>query len=262
MSKSFYKKFLVVALVLVVVIAASGFSGGFIQNFVYKIIQKPGGYVTDRLLHVSKFSSKFLESRAVIEENARLREENNSIRGLAAEAEALKRENKFLRNELGVAKRLNSPLLLAQIFNIQRSGPSSTALINMGAADGVEKFLPVITAGNILVGVIGQVFKESSLVLLLDDPRVKISGRVQGSSVLTEVRGELQDNLKLGLVSNEDEINEGDSIVTSGLDGLPEALLVARVTGVDSPSGALFKNVTARPFFDPSLGSSLFVILR
>ena len=211
------------------------------------------------------FKERLLASDAkkrLIDENARIKEENNVLRGKLAQLENLKRENQFLRNELGVARRLDAELMIAQIFNIQRGVLSSTALINRGAENGVKKTMPLIAAGNILIGVVDRVFDNSATVLLIDDPRVKISGRVQDSRILVDALGKLQNKLALNLVAVGDEVKEGDTVVTSGLDGLPEALLVARVTKVETPSGALFKTVTAQPLFDPSLGSSLFVILK
>ena len=122
--------------------------------------------------------------------------------------------------------------------------------------------MPLIAAGNILVGVVDQVFDNSATVLLLDDPRVKISGRIKDSRTLISTEGNLQNRLRLKLVAADDDINEGDIVVTSGLDGLPEALPIAKVIEIGASSGALFKDVAAQPLFDLSLGSNLFVIIK
>jgi len=191
-----------------------------------------------------------------------LKKENNILLGHVAELESLERENDFLRNELKVAPRLGSQLLIVEIFSVQRNGLYSTALINKGKADGIEKSMAVITSGNILVGAISEVFDNSALVLLVDDPRSIISIRFQGSNILAEARGDLQNGLKINEVTYQEEIKEGDMIVTSGLDGLKESLLVGRVSKVKPGSGGLFREVVAKPLFDLSLGSDLFVILK
>lgn len=263
MVRNFYKRFLIIlAVVAGVVFLNKYFLNDFLQNFVYKAVKKPGVFLTENLLRFSKYSQVFLRTKQTADEDARLREENNILRGQTAEVDNLKRENRFLRDELGVAKRLEAPLLLVQLLGIQRNAAASTALINKGSKDGIKKSMAVIMAGNVLAGIVNQVFDDSSSILLLDDPRVKISGRVQESQILVSIRGSLQNRLNLELVSNSEEIKEGDSVVSSGLDGLPESLLIAKVSKVESPGGALFKSVTAQPFFDPSLGSSLFVILK
>lgn len=263
MARGFYKKYLVVVVIVAGIIFLNNYLlGNFLQGAFYKIIIKPEIFV-NRNLHVfSKFSLGFLKTQELVDQNAKIKEENNILRGELAQLENLKRENQFLRNELGLAKRLNSQLMIVQIFNIQRGALTSTALINKGLLDGINKSMPLIATGNILVGVIDRVFNDSASVLLIDDPRVKVNGRIQESHILVNTKGGLQNQLSLDLVATGDEINEGDTVVTSGLDGLPESLLVAKITGVKTPSGALFKTVTAQPFFDPSLSSSLFVILK
>jgi rod shape-determining protein MreC len=112
------------------------------------------------------------------------------------------------------------------------------------------------------VGVVNEVFDNSAFILLLDDPRSTVSVRFQGSNVLAEARGDLQNNLKINEVTYKEEIKEGDMIVTSGLDGLKESLLVGRVSEVKPGSGGLFRKVAAKPMFDLSLGSELFVVLK
>lgn len=262
MTPNFYKKYLIIIIVVLIVIFLNHFLlGNFLQNNLYRIVVKPGIYLSKKLPVLSKFSGGFLKTQNLIDENTRIMEENNLLRGGLAELENLRRENKFLRDELNVAGRLDAKLLMAQIFNIQRSALASTALINVGAVDGVKKNMPLIAAGNIMVGIVDQVFERSSSVILLDDTRIKISGRIQDSSVLVDAVGRSWNEMAMNLATLNDEVAEGATVVTSGLDGLPEALLIAKITKVETPSGALFKNITARPFFDPSLGSNLFVII-
>ncbi len=263
MAKNFYKKYFIIALFVLAVFFLNNYLlNNFLQGFFYKVISKSGVVVNNNLLNWSRFSGGFLKTKNLVEEDARLKEENDLLRGQLAELESTKRENQFLRNELGVSGRLDSQLLIAQIFNIQRGALSSTIMINKGARDGVKRTTPLIAAGNVLVGIVDQVFDSQSLVLLLDDPRVKISGRVQGANTTASVSGKLQNQLSLNLVATSEDIKEGDTIVSSGLDGLPEALPIATVTKVESSGGALFKTITAKPIFDLSLGSSLFVILK
>lgn len=262
-GRHFYKKYFIIVIIILGIIFLNNYLlDNFLQEALHKGIVKSGIFINKNLSILSKFSNGFFKTQELIDENARTKEENNTLRGELAQLENLKRENQFLRNELGVAKRLNLQLMIAQIFNIQRGALTSTALINRGAKDGIDKSMPLIAAGNIVIGVIDQVFENSASVLLIDDPRVKISGRVQESRTLVNTRGRLQNQLNLDLAAASDEINEGDTVVTSGFDGLPESLLVAKVTRVEIMSGALFKIVTAQPLFDLSLGSSLFVILK
>lgn len=239
----------------------SYFLGNFFQNLFYRISDKPGQFLTARLQRFSRYARGFLNAKEIIQNNAKLKEENETLLGRTAELENLKRENQFLRTELGVSKKLNSKLLLARIFNIQKTPLSSTILINKGRLDGVKKSMAVITAGNIMAGIVDQVFDNTSRILSLDDPRAKINARIQESNMLVSTAGKLGGNLMLELITNQEDVKESDLVITSGLDGLPESLPMAKITKIESGKGNLFKKVEAKAIFDPSLGSDLFVIL-
>jgi rod shape-determining protein MreC len=261
--KKFLSKLLIIAVVLFGVIFFNNrVLGNFIQNVFYKISAKPGQFLTSKLQIFARYSAGFLNTKSIIANNAKLKNENEALLGQMAELETLQRENQFLRGQLGVAKNLNLKILLARIFNIQKSAQSSTILINKGKADGVKKSMAVITSGNILVGIVDQVFDTTSRILIIDDPRAKINGRIQGSNTLVSTSGGLGGNLVLDLITNQEDVKEGDIIVTNGLDGLPQSLPMAKVTKVEITGGSLFKKVQAKAIFDSALGSDLFVILN
>ncbi|MEK7151248.1 MAG: rod shape-determining protein MreC [Patescibacteria group bacterium] len=262
MVRNFYKKYLIIVGVVGGIIILNNFLlGNFFRNTFYKIIFNPAVFISKKLPGVANFSSRFLKTQRLVDENLQIREENNILLGELSQLENLKRENKFLRDELGVSRKINEELLLARIFNIRRDALTATAVINKGQKDGIRKSFLVIATGNIVVGLIDQVFENYSSVLLLDDPRTKISGRIQNSNVLVNVFGKLHNELSLGLVTAGDKIEDGSTIVTSGLDGLPEAMPIAKVIKIETQAGALFKAVTASPLFDQSLGSNLFVVI-
>ena len=262
MRKNLRKILLTVFIVIGVIFLNNYVLDNFLQNEFYRAVSKPGIFLSEALGKISKYSASFFNRGAVVRENDELKKENDILLGHIAELEGLKRENDFLRNELKVAPRLDSRLLIVEIFSVQKNGLFSTALINKGKADGAEKSMAVITSGNILAGAISEVFDNSALVLLINDPRSAVSVRFQGSNIIAEAKGDLQNGLKINEVTYQEEIKEGDMIVTSGLDGLKESLLVGRVSGVKSGSGGLFREVIAKPLFDLSLGSDLFVILK
>ncbi len=263
MDRKFYKLSLGVLLVIIgLVFINSYFLESPLQNFFYKSTNKTDSFFSSKIFSFARYSSWFLDTKALINENSNLNQQKNVFLGQIAELDALKKENQFLRNELGLSKSLGAKLLLAQIFNVQRGAATSTALINKGSDDGVKKDFAVVASGNVLVGIVKEVFDKSALIILTDDPRVKISAKIQGSSTLVNTRGTLRDSLTLDLVANGDNIKEGDLVVTSGLDVLPESLPIAQITKVESANGALFKKVNAKPLFDLGLGSNLFVLIK
>lgn len=263
MQAKFYKKFFIaVFAVLAIVLLNSFLLNNFLQNLVYGAAAKPGAFLMDEFASLPGLARVFWRARDVVAENIRLKRDNLELLGKSAAIDALERENDLLRSQLQVLKKQKPQLLLAKIFSIEHTPLSSIAFINKGSAEGVKKAMPVIAGGNVLVGVVDQVFEKTSTVLLVDDPKVKISVRTQGTGVLAETKGELSGNFSLGMITNKDDVKEGDIVVTSGLDGMAEALLVGRLEKVGINGGDLFKKVTARSMFDPSLGSGLFVVIN
>ncbi len=262
MRRQPFIKILIIIVAIVCVIFLNNFIfGNFFQDLFYRVMNKPLAFIKDSSAGLSNYYSFFLKARKISEENLRLKEENNKLRGNAAEIDSLERENNVLRAELGVAARINSPLLLADIFSIQKTSLASVVLINKGKRDGVKKNLPVIASGNVLVGIVQEVFDGSSLVSLVDDPRTQVSVRVQGLNVIGNTAGELGGKMALDLITNKEEVKENDLLVTNGLDGLPESLLVGRIDNIQPSAAGLFQKIQTRGIFDMSAGSKIFVIL-
>jgi rod shape-determining protein MreC len=263
MKNNFIKRILFSFFIIVILVLVNTLLlHNFFQNLVYKEFTSVGGIFTRKVLLFSRLSAGFINTKATIQKNAELTVENELLRSQLAELESLQKENGLLRTELNVAAKIRSPLILAQIFSVQKSAVSSTIMINTGSANGIKKGDAVISSGNVLAGIVDQVFKNTALVLLTDDPRVKISARIEDSNILAGTRGSLLGNMVLESVANTDDVKENETVVTSGLDGLPEALLIGRLTKIESPTGQLFKTVTAHMLFDLGLGPNLFVILK
>ncbi len=123
---------------------------------------------------------------------------------------------------------------------------SSTITINKGSDDGIEKDMAVVAEDGV-VGRVQAVLPGTAKVILLTDPGSTLAVRVQRNREEGLLEG------KLGLcalkyVSFYADIQEGDLLVTSGLDGLfPKGLPVATVLRVTKHEASAFQTVTARP---------------
>ncbi|WP_161794772.1 rod shape-determining protein MreC [Desulfonatronum thioautotrophicum] len=135
-----------------------------------------------------------------------------------------------------------------------RFGPHAlveSLLVDKGTRAGVGVDTPVITP----VGIVGRVMRTSprlSNVLLVTDPnsRVAIMGRNHRTQGILVGQGP-QRNLQMQYVPLNDLLEEGEILVTSGMDGIfPKGLPVARVTRIERPSTSLFQEVEAVPLVD------------
>jgi rod shape-determining protein MreC len=166
-----------------------------------------------------------------------------------------------LRNLLDFQKTVPSKLIAAEIIGKDPSPWIKTAVIDRGRADGVVKGLPVVVPE----GIAGQVVEASrrySKVLMIIDQNSAVDAIVQRNRARGIIKGESTDRFLLKYALRKHKIRPGDTIVSSGLDGVfPKGLLVGRVLSAISKSAGIFQEVTVKPFVDFEKLEEVFVIL-
>lgn len=179
-------------------------------------------------------------------ENRRLKQELQRLRLENQIANELLAENDRLRAALGFLKLSPPQSVVAQVIGKESSPSSATFTLNRGTAGGVEKSLAVITPDGI-VGKVQAALAGTAKVTLITDPGSTVAVRVYRNREEGLLEGKL-DRLALKYVSYYLDIQEGDVLVTSGLDGIyPRDLPVAVVTSVRKHEAKSFQTVFARP---------------
>lgn len=147
-----------------------------------------------------------------------------------------------------------------------RFGPHAlveSLLVDKGTRVGVARDTPVITP----LGVVGRVVRSSpnlSNVLLITDPnsRVAIMGRDHRTQGILVGQGP-QRVLQMQYVPLNDLLEDGEILVTSGMDGIfPKGLPVARVVSIERPSASLFQVVEASPLVDLRNVEEVFLVVN
>ena len=180
-------------------------------------------------------------------ENARLQEIITRYVSTTATLESLQAENDVLKKTAGLATRLKRHLLPTGIFDISLASDGYHALINKGDTSGVVVGQTVISPTGELVGKVVAIFPTSSQILLLTDPAFSVAGRVLGGQTSGIVHGALADGMSFELVTQADNISEGDVVVTTGDDLIPAGLVIGIVRRVDNNDTQLFKKVNINP---------------
>lgn len=155
-------------------------------------------------------------------------------------------ENERLRELLGFKKLEPLSTALAQVIAKDSSPSSRTLTLNKGTNDGLADYLAVITSAGV-IGRVQAVLPGTTKVMLLTDPGSTIAVRVQRNREEGLLEGKL-DRCALKYVSYYADIQAGDLLVTSGLDGIfPKGLPVATVTKVFKHEANAFQTVYAKP---------------
>ncbi len=196
--------------------------------------------------------------------------EQNQV--LQLEIAHLSEENLQLREALVAGGRLERiaemrddfevPMLPAELVGSDVSPYFHSVLLDRGRSDGVRSGMPVISESG-LVGLVVATSSQASKTLLLLDRLIAIDGTVQRSRARGIVRGRGDDPPLFEFVARGGDIEPGDLLITSGLDGVyPKGLLIGTVTDVEEPGARLLRTARLEPAVDFGRLEQAFVMLR
>jgi len=144
-------------------------------------------------------------------------------------------ENAHLRRLMEGKQQLPVQSQMAEILYDARDPSTRRIVINRGSRDDVSLGLPVIDHAGV-VGQVTRVFPFTAEVTLLTDKDQAIPVQVLRSGLRSIVYGRGNTGLlDLRFVAQDADIQVGDILITSGLDGMyPAGLAVAKVVQVES----------------------------
>lgn len=193
-------------------------------------------------------------------ENERLRKrivELEMERNRFFEAEAT---NQQLRQLLDFRSQLPSASMTASIIANSASAWFQSCSIDKGSADGVRKGMSVVTPLGV-VGRVVDVAARSAKVLLLTDANSGIDVMVQRTRARGIVSGSLENGTVLKYVKRTEDIQVGDRLITSGLDGVfLKGLMVGTVSKVRKQNLGLFQTIEVMPAISPARVEIVLVV--
>lgn len=180
-------------------------------------------------------------------ENAELRARQLGQANLLLRQAHLDDENRRLRALLGMQERLEAPAQAAEILYAARDPFSRRIVINRGMTHGLETGQAVIDD----LGVVGQVtraFPLASEVTLLTDKNQAIPIQIARNGLRAVLAGAGSGTMELKYLPANADVQPGDTLVTSGLDGiyLP-GLPVGRVISIDRDNSFAFARIECAP---------------
>ena len=120
--------------------------------------------------------------------------------------------------------------------------------INVGENRGIAKDMPGIIGEGLLVGRVTEIGLNTATILLLSDRQSVVNAIVQDTRASGIVRGRHGLELLMDSIPQNEEIVNGQSIVTSGLGGgFPSGLLIVEIKEVHESSNELFKEARLLP---------------
>ncbi len=206
----------------------------------------------------------FLDLRHVRRENLGLRQRVLELEDQLGARTELAGQNERLKDLVHFADSAPLKTVAAAVTgdNLAPAALSRVVRIGVGMNAGVRRGMAVLSAGA-AVGRVQQAYRSFSDVQLLVDPASAVAVRVERSRARANVVGTGNDRrAKLEYALRSDDIEDGDSLVTSGTDGVfPPGLLVGKVSEVQRKTSATFLRAQVVPAVAPRNLEEVLVVL-
>jgi rod shape-determining protein MreC len=174
--------------------------------------------------------------RSTAAENDRLKEELSKARLELQNVHQTWVENERLKNLLNLKEETGYDQVTARVIARDSSIWFNTVTINRGSSNGIALNMPVVTGGGIVGRVIAVSPWTAQIMMITDEKAAAgaIVGQLSGSGALGSVRGLGENGLiEMRYVSGLQKVEVGDSILTTGQDGIyPAGLSVGEVVQV------------------------------
>ncbi|MFQ5668299.1 MAG: rod shape-determining protein MreC [Candidatus Binatia bacterium] len=183
----------------------------------------------------------------VKQENARLRQRILDLEQRAIRAAEIEQTDQRLAKLLSFRSTLERHAIAAQIIGRDPLPWFGTITINRGRADRVHQNMAVLSP----FGVVGQIMATSehaARVLLVTDHNSGVDAVVQRSRARGIVEGALDGSCVMKYLKRGADVQVGDRVVTSGLDGIyPKGILVGNVMHLTRGNRALLQRAEVKP---------------
>jgi rod shape-determining protein MreC len=205
--------------------------------------------------YVDSLANARSENEKLKREIAELREDTLIASGRAAKYQELL---KLLHFEQRPTFPSDYRVVNTAVITFPGNSFSRTLTVEAGTSSGIRRNSPVVS-GDGLVGIVSNVFPDTALVTLLNDPDSAVAARDLHTGVRGMVRLGPSGTLILDQVLKQLKVKQGDELVTDGThnarypDLYPYGIPIGRVAHVGATDTATFLQVQVQPF--ANLGS-------
>jgi rod shape-determining protein MreC len=193
--------------------------------------------------------TRYVGLRGVRAENDQLKRQLGALQVQIQQERAAAQRARQLEALLGFQKPLEVKTTAAGVIGAGASPDFRTATIDKGSADGLKPNMAVVGPAGV-VGRIVTVAPRAAKVQLLVDRNAGAGALVERSRTQGIVLGAGEDLLSMAYVAGSADVKAGDTVVTSGIDGIyPQGFVIGTVATVDKGNG-IYKIIHVRPSVD------------
>ena len=188
----------------------------------------------------------YVDLRGVRAENAQLKKQLGDLQVQFQQERARAEQARHLESLLGLQQNLKLDTVSASVIGASASLDFRGMTIDQGSKTGVATNMAVIAPDGV-VGRIVTPTMHASKVQLLIDRNAAAGGRVERSRAEGIIVGAGEDTVRMDFVAATADVKVGDTIVTSGTDGIyPKGFIIGKVEVVNNGDG-IYKAIRVRP---------------
>jgi rod shape-determining protein MreC len=163
--------------------------------------------------------------------------------------EILKLENEELREQLNFKTKNNYTTIGAQVIGKNIDPLGNTIILDRGQNDGIQEDCPVITGEGIFIGKVIRVEAYASVVRLINDNQSKIAATIMNrDKSIGIVEGGYGISVRMNYIPQNEDINVGEIVITSGLEDLtPKGLLIGTIEAIEKEAYQPFQRTILKP---------------
>ena len=238
-----------VSLHVVLLLTQANTAGGVpvLQSVALGVFSEVQRGVTGAVGAVGGLWRDYVELRAVHAENEALRREIDALRLQWQVDRAGAQRVRGLEALLGLRDAAGFATVGARIIAGDATPYFRTLTIDRGRRDGVRPDAAVLSAAGVVGRVVDEPVRGASRVQLLIDRSAAAGALIDRTRVAGLVKGAADDRLlSMEYVSNLDDVEVGDTVVTSGSDGIyPKGFVIGDVASVQRGPG-LYRTIRVR----------------
>ncbi|HEY6386943.1 MAG TPA: rod shape-determining protein MreC [Candidatus Acidoferrum sp.] len=210
-------------------------------------------HIRDTWNHYFALQNTSRENEELKRENGALKLQITQLQSKAGEADRLAALLKFRQTNVDV------PMISARVIGGSADSASQTIYLDRGERDGIRRNMGVITPDGV-VGKVIESYKDTAQVLLLTDKDSGVGAMLVDSRLQGPVGGTGEPLLVMKYIPNDDNVNSGERVVTSGMDRIfPRDLPVGTIAEIKP--GIPFKQLRVKPAASLERLEEVFVLL-
>lgn len=208
------------------------------------------GAVTKTILFTQDIWKTYFMTVQAVKENTELKKKLAEAQEIKNHYEELALENARLKKFVNFTSSVPNMYIAARVIARDPSPWFQTVMIDKGLKDGLQKGSPAMVSEGI-VGQVIEVTDNFSRILLLTDRNSAVDALIQSSRVRGIVKGNNEEPCSFVYTLRKDEVKEGETVITSGLDQVfPKGLMIGRVVMVTKDQTHLFQDITIETSVD------------